>query len=119
MNKETQVLYTIFQLELNPPFTVMRSDYDGSVHNLFNKYSESIGWFSMTDKNICLDGKKEVSILRKVKQVFNADKFSDDEVRLIIKHLYNWLRDKSPKDFESIEFWNKDTSEFVYYPNNY
>ena len=116
MNKELKILYLIFELELSPPFEVKEDLNSRFVPDINNKYSESIGWFSVMDKNICLEGEKEDSILRKVKQVFNVDKFSDDDIYHIVKHLFNWLQDKFPEDFESIEFWNGNIGNYIDYP---
>ena len=116
MGKQLQVLYTIFKLELNPPFELVKTEYSYYTLAVYNKHSDLIGSFDVYDKHISMRTTKEVSILTKIAQVFNAETLSNDDIYHIAKHLVNWLRDKFPDVIESIEFRNQDNGEYIYYP---
>lgn len=111
MNKETEVLYKIFELELVLPFTLDNNSY------VYDKHSEEIAWYGKPDGEFGLTSEKEISILNKIRQTFNVDELSNDDVLHITKHLFNWLQDKFPEKIETVSILNDDTEEYSYYPN--
>lgn len=117
MNKEIQVLYTIFELELNPPFTVREDSGDPACPDIYDRFLNKIGYIRINYERIYLFDRFERSLLQRVKRVFNIDKLSYDDVYHINKHLYNWLQNKFPKKVVSVVLLNWDTMELVTYPD--
>ena len=115
MNKQVKVLYTIFELELSPPFKIIREDDYPHADNIINKHSECIGTYHRPDKKFGLTFRKGSSILRKVKQVFNHNKISDDDAYHIVKHLFNWLQNKFTEEIETVSILNDDTLVYAIY----
>lgn len=114
MNRQTQVLYTIFELELAPPFVIDSSE--SNVLHIHNKHSKMIGWYNKENDLIYVADTPMVQIIKKFKQIFNVDKLSDEVMFHIAKHSFNWFQDKSPVTFKYIEWYNYNTDQFVRYP---
>ena len=91
MNREIKALYTIFDIELAPPFTFRRGVY---FYSIINRYSDDVGYYSSETKKFHVSDEKSALIIKKVKQLFNIDGALYDDVDIITKHLFDWLRDK-------------------------
>ena len=109
MNKEIEVLYKIFELELAPPFKWWK----GPDQDIYNKHSNVVGWYS--SKCFYVEYEKSVAILKKIKQVFSADKLSKEDVYNIAKQLFNWLKGKFPDKIEFVMIYNMSVYDEVYY----
>ena len=113
MNRELQVLYKIFELELAPPFSLQQDQ--PTVPDIFNKHSEKIGWYSVAGKCIYPNYRSIAPILTKIKQTFNIDEISNDDLTHITKHLFFWVRTQFPLIIERLEWLNYDTGRSVIY----
>ena len=97
MNKQIQILYKIFELELTPPFKLIRDDDYPHADDIFNKHSEKIGWYDRDVKCFHMSYEKDMAILKKIKQVFGINRFSGDQLSIFEKQLSDWLQDKFPE----------------------
>ena len=117
MDREIQVLYTIFQLELKPPFNFVRvPNSNTSLPFIYNKFSENIGTYTRHSKLCFFYADVSEPIQKRIKKVFNATKLSDTDVYHIAKHLLNWLQDNFPEKVEIVEVINYDTGRMIFYP---
>lgn len=114
MNKELKVLYTIFELEMAPPFRFFEDSYDIDTPWIYNKRSEWIGCYVKQHKYFYTDFEKIKPCLDKIKKTFNLDMMSDEDMYLITKYLVNWFRDKFPKKIEGGAIKN-DTGNYIEY----
>ena len=101
MNTQLEVLHKIFELDLAPPFRLVQERYFTYMPEIHNRHSEKIGWFDVRDGELRIT-EKEISILNRVKQVFNLDNLTDDDVYHIAKHLVKWFQDKLPNEVKYI-----------------
>ena len=116
MDKQLNLLYSIFKLELNPPFSLVEW---GSVSTPFSfkivdKNSNSIGGYYK--KQIRLNFDRQNLILERVKRVFNAEVLSKTDVCIIVvKHLLNWLQDNFPEKVESVLLFDIPNGTYIDY----
>ena len=115
MNKEIQLLHIIFELELAPPFNLVISENRYNEY-IYNKHSDKIGWYTLNSKCFYVSYEKSVAILKKIKQMFSADKLSKEDVHNIAKQLFNWLKGKFPKTIEIIRICYNRYDD-IYYRN--
>ena len=118
MNREIKVLYSIFELELAPPFKLVEDPIHTAKPDIVNKHLELLGYLNVEGKRPILSDKKMNSIFIRVKQVFNVNKLSNDDVYHIAKHLFNWLQDKLDNEITHIRIWNDNGDEIIEYLNN-
>ena len=121
MSKQIQALHIIFKLGLNPPFTLKVPFWDKKSKRIFcihNNNSEIIGLYGSDIKRTYFYPDKMQPCLKKVKQFFNVDTISDEEMYHIAKHLFNWLQDNFQEKVESVKIENESNSKGIFYPNN-
>lgn len=115
MDRQIEVLYSIFKLELSPPFELFSYDSDRDRPLVFNSQSKSIGIYKRKLNQLSLGHDKCNSIMSRIKQTFNVNKISDDDAYHIAKHLYNWLQHNFPEKVESVAVWPRFKSTPVRY----
>lgn len=116
MNKELELLYKIFELELSLPIKIEATD-DSTPH-IYNRHSEIIGIYRRNVKMIMLSDSKTKYILKKVKQVFNIDKLSNYAVYYIANQLFNWIQNNFPTEVVIVRLYNFDENDFIHYPKH-
>ena len=111
MDNQIKVLYSIFELELAPPFRVEDFKYHGRslFQKVLNRREDVVASYNPNDKWVNLFNQRSDGILDKIKQVFGLTEITDDEVLIISNHLYNWLVDKFPEDILEIIVWNRNS----------
>ena len=115
MNREIQVLYAIFELEMKPPFKFLEDSYADNSPYIYNKNLEKIGWYSRQDKFLYINSGPMKSSLDKIKKTFNLEKLSNDDVYHIAKHLFNWFQGKISITINKAEVYNPDTRKHIVY----
>lgn len=103
MDKQLNLLYSIFKLELSPPFNLVESESASMPFSfkIFDKNSNTIGYYY--EKKISLNLGRQDSIVERAKRVFNVEALSETEVCIIVaKHLHNWLQDNFPEKIETV-----------------
>ena len=115
MNKEIQLLYKVFELDLAAPLELVNEPKHIGKPSICNKHSKVIGWIDMSDGYAVIHEDETSLILKRVKQIYNVDKLSDDDVYHIAKHLANWLQSNFITTVNAIEIRNKDTLEYCVY----
>ena len=125
MNKGIQILNTIFELELKPPFKLrpfcdkIRGFVPCEWCYVVNKDSEIVGFYIENEHRFQVYQRKGDSCLGKIKQVFNTESFSDEDIfRIIAKHLFNWLQDKFPEKLKIMTIEVTAIQGTIRYPNN-
>ena len=116
MNKEIQVLYTIFELELAPPFELVDDPMVYGKPDIHNRFSEKIGWYDMSYKTFNQRWTLQTILLNKIKQTFNVDELSDDDVYHIAKHFVNWANSNFPMNVVGSQYHNIDSGKIISYP---
>lgn len=110
MNKEIKVLYTIFELELTPPIGRKNLVHDGYV---CDKHGRKIAWYMVDTKELMMSTSITKSLLNKIKQTFNVETLSNNDVFHIKKHLDAWMRDNLLEEFNVITIQNMDTTSWL------
>ena len=115
MNRQIQVLYTIFELELRPPFELKKDPIDSDAILIYDKQSFLLGRCKKSTNVIKIHDLVVLIIQKRIKKVFKVDTLSDDDVYHIAKHLVNWFREKHIAYVENTGMWNNDTTIYVNY----
>ena len=115
MEKQLKVIYTIFELEFAPPFKLQRDEPE--TPNIYDKHSKRSGWYNQRKDCFYVDLKKNHDILTKIKQTFNVDEISDDDVYHIAKHLLDWLPNHLLSlKINNVVMYSFNTREPIKYP---
>ena len=75
---------------------------------IYNRFSTNIGYYHEDSINFYND--VEESFLRKIKNTFNIDKFSEEDTDNIAKHLVEWWQKNVSANVKTCEIWNEDES---------
>lgn len=109
MNHDLELLYVIFDYVFPSSFT----KEENFVVRIGN--STTIGHISADVFDIYQEFSD--NLLSKIKQAFSLDELSDDDVKIILQNLSNWLQTKRGGEFKIITIFNNDTGNSVWFFN--